>query len=376
MFFSFGLWNVLLFPFSIRRAQGDRVRVRPPGGVTSVGFVVGSLLMARVADRLREGPWIVIGVLGMGILGIAYGLVNSIAVAIVIAGCRASSTRRSLARRLILQRNTPREFRGRIFSTMGVLRDVVFLLGMVAAGLADYVDIRLLVVLSGVILILTGIWTQSRAGLGPPAAEWRQVAQRLRTASAPGALVTRPMTAADLALLVGQVPAFGRIRRRGAAHPAGSGAPGGGAGGHAPTCWPATRATRPSSSCPGMGAVAGIPVGERRVPRSVHDGGWRHVRRDRRPDRQSGGPANVVTDADAVLLEIPATTLHLLMGQLAISEGVRPKLTETSRPDDAGGSAAVGRTGPAGSARTAHASATCRGAPSSAGSGRPACQSG
>ena len=32
MFFSFGLWNVLLLPFSIRDARRDGVRVRAPGG--------------------------------------------------------------------------------------------------------------------------------------------------------------------------------------------------------------------------------------------------------------------------------------------------------------------------------------------------------
>ena len=37
--------------------------------------------------------------------------------------------------------------RGRVFSAFYVMRDVVFLLGMAAAGLADVIDIRVLIVL-------------------------------------------------------------------------------------------------------------------------------------------------------------------------------------------------------------------------------------
>ena len=158
-------------------------------GLTSVGFVVGSLFMAKYTDRLREGQWIVIGMLGMGVLGILYGLATSILVAIIIVTLSGFlNAPPAIARRLILQRNSPREMRGRVFSTFGVLRDVIFLIGMFAAGLADYVDIRLLVIISGVILVGTGIWTQFLPGLGEPAAEWRQAAQRLRTATAGAAL--------------------------------------------------------------------------------------------------------------------------------------------------------------------------------------------
>ena len=42
-----------------------------------------------------------------------------------------------VARATLMQRNTPRELRGRVFSSFFVMRDVVFLLGMGAAGLAD-----------------------------------------------------------------------------------------------------------------------------------------------------------------------------------------------------------------------------------------------
>ena len=51
-------------------------------GVTSVGFVIGSLAMAAIAGRLFEGQWLTIGYLGIGLIGILYSQSTSIPVAI------------------------------------------------------------------------------------------------------------------------------------------------------------------------------------------------------------------------------------------------------------------------------------------------------
>ncbi len=326
MYFSFGLWNVLLLPFAITVLLANEFEYGLQEGLTSLGFVVGSLLMAKITDRLREGQWVVLGMLGMGILGIAYGFASSIAVAIVIVTLSGFlNSPASLARRLILQRNTPRELRGRVFSTFGVLRDVVFLVGMLAAGLADYVDIRLLVIASGVILVLTGIWTQFLPGLGEPAAEWRQAMQRLRTASAGLGVISRPMGPEDLERLVMVVPAFGRLgehERRAllsAARvrevPAGT--------------MVVTAGERGDSAFVVLAgrAVAGTPAesGEYRALSAMPEGDlFGEIA------ALTGSPrtANVVTDADSTLIEIPGATLRSLMSAPAISELVLPKLTE------------------------------------------------
>ena len=55
----FGLQNVLLLPFAIQILHASEFEYGLQEGITSVGFVVGSLLMARYADRLREGNWLV-----------------------------------------------------------------------------------------------------------------------------------------------------------------------------------------------------------------------------------------------------------------------------------------------------------------------------
>ncbi len=63
----------------------------------------------------------------------------------------------SVARQTLLQRNTPRELRGRVFSAMFVMRDVIFLVGMAGAGLADVLDVRALLIVSSLILGAVGL---------------------------------------------------------------------------------------------------------------------------------------------------------------------------------------------------------------------------
>ena len=84
MFVAFGLWNVLLLPFSITVLGATEFEYGLQEGLTSVGFVVGSLFMARFAGRLPEPVWIVISLVGMGIVGIAYGLSSTVPVAILL----------------------------------------------------------------------------------------------------------------------------------------------------------------------------------------------------------------------------------------------------------------------------------------------------
>jgi len=216
VYLSFGLWNTLLLPFALGPLHATTFEYGLQEGLTSVGFVVGSLVMANIADRWREGQWLAIGFFLMGVAGVAYGLASNIWVAIalvMLTGLFNAPT--SIGRRLVIQRNTPREFRGRVNSAFFVTRDVVFLLGMGLAGLADVIQIRVLVVGGSLILVLAGIWTTLLPGLGQPAAEWRRAMRLLRAApSAPGLSPARPATLADFDLLVGVLPVFGQLGDR------------------------------------------------------------------------------------------------------------------------------------------------------------------
>jgi MFS family permease len=147
----------------------------------AVGFVVGSLIMANVADRLHAGQWIGISILGMGAFtcGLALGRHTSVAIACstMIGIFNAPSY---LGRQLLVQRNTPREMRGRVSSVFFVLRDTGFMIGMAAAGLADVVDVRLLLLIAALGLLACGALALILPGLGQPTAKWRRISAMLR----------------------------------------------------------------------------------------------------------------------------------------------------------------------------------------------------
>jgi DHA3 family macrolide efflux protein-like MFS transporter len=215
-FFAFGLWNVLLLPFTIKVLGASEFEYGLQEGLTSLGFVVGSFFMARFADRFREGTWIAVSMLGMGVFGVLYGLATSVPIAIlmvIITGFMNAPS--SIARRTLLQRSTVREMRGRVFAGLFVTRDVVFLLGMGAAGLADLVDIRVLVIASSLVLVGAGIATALAPGLGRPAASWLHAMRHLEATGAAPAMadahVRRPATLADFDLLISRLPTFGLL---------------------------------------------------------------------------------------------------------------------------------------------------------------------
>ena len=219
VFISFGLSNTLLLPFALTALGATEFQYGVQEALTSVAFVFGSLWMASVSERLREGQWLALGLIGMALAGIGYASMRAVAPAIAfvaLSGWINAPT--SIARRLVIQRHTPRDMRGRVNSAFFVCRDLLFLVGMAAAGLADVFPIRL-VYLAGALLLLTaGVWALFMPGLGQPAAEWRRALSLLRAApSASGLGVGRPATLADFDALVALNPALavlGPERRR------------------------------------------------------------------------------------------------------------------------------------------------------------------
>ncbi len=313
MFVAFGLWNVLLLPFSIRILGATEFEYGLQEGLTSVGFVVGSLLMARFARLLPEPAWIVISLVGMGIAGIAYALATSVPVAILlvtISGFLQPPS--SVSRSVLLQRNTPREMRGRVFSAFYVMRDVIFLIGMAGAGLADFVDIRLLIIVASSLLFVSAAFTLVAPGLG--ITTWRAASARL-TAAMEGApaLATLPVRAATLAdfdRLASRLGTFARLspeqRSAFVADATVREVPAG------------TRIVEHGDAASSAyfvldgSATAGIPE---------EGGGYRGLSTMGAGDffgeiaALTGSPrtADVVTEADSVLLEVPAAALRATM---------------------------------------------------------------
>ena len=213
MFFSFGLWNVLLLPMSLRELHATEFQYGLQEGLTSVGYVIGSFFMARFSSKLPESIWVAVGLTAMGICGLAYASATSIPLAILlvmISGFFNSPS--SVARSVLLQRNTPRDMRGRVFSAYYVMRDVIFLFGMAGAGLADVINVRTLIGFSAVLLFGSAVLALVAPGLG--IRSLRAARARLEDAEgAPALGVTplRPATIADFDRLVGRLTTFARL---------------------------------------------------------------------------------------------------------------------------------------------------------------------
>jgi MFS transporter, DHA3 family, macrolide efflux protein len=212
MFFSFGLWNVLLLPMSLRELHATEFQYGLQEGLTSVGFVLGSFFMARFSSRLPESIWVFVGLVAMGICGIAYAAATSVPLAILlvmISGFFNSPT--SVARSVLLQRNTPREMRGRVFSAYYVMRDIIFLFGMAGAGLADVINVRTLITGASVLLFGAAALALVAPGLG--IRSLRAARARLEEAEGAPALgaAVRPATLADFDRLVGRLTTFARL---------------------------------------------------------------------------------------------------------------------------------------------------------------------
>jgi MFS family permease len=205
---SFGLLNTLLLPFAIRALGATEFEYGLQEGMTSVGFVIGSLLMAKIFDRLQAGAWLSISFLGMGLVGIVYSALESVPLAIVLVMLSGFFNAPSVVgRRLIVQRNTPAEMRGRVNSAFFVAGDICFLIGMGAAGLADFMNVRLLMLLSALMLVGAGILLLFMPALGQSRAQWRRTFTLLRgIEAAPRLGMGRPATAAEIERFIDHLP--------------------------------------------------------------------------------------------------------------------------------------------------------------------------
>jgi MFS transporter, DHA3 family, macrolide efflux protein len=210
---AFGLHNSLLLPFAIQALGASEFVFGLQEALTSVAFVIGSLLMATRADRLREGQWLTIALLGMGVVGVFYALATSVTWAIVLIMVSGFlNAPYSIAGRLIIQRQTTREVRGRVSSTFSVVSNVFFLVGMMLVGLADLVDVRWVYLGTALATLAMGVAAGVLPGLGQPAAEWRRAVRLLRgAAAAPGLQRTRAAAPDDFDALAGHLPAMARL---------------------------------------------------------------------------------------------------------------------------------------------------------------------
>src|SRR5262245_28509838 len=170
VFVSIGLFNTVLLPFS-RRALHEPDSVF--GLLTSAdcfGLICCSLFMVRFVGRLPAGRWVALSFIGMGLAGQAISVSPSATLAALCCLMSGVTNAPSIvARQLIIQRATPRELRGRVNSAFFVSRDLMYILGMAAVGLADMVDVRMLVCVGCAVQCASGLVALRLPGLGAAA---------------------------------------------------------------------------------------------------------------------------------------------------------------------------------------------------------------
>jgi CRP-like cAMP-binding protein len=83
----------------------------------------------------------------------------------------------------------------------------LFLIGMSAAGLADYMDVRLLYLVSALMLVLAGIALLFLPELGQSRAQWKRTINLLRgVEAAPRLGAGRPATISEVERFIGHLP--------------------------------------------------------------------------------------------------------------------------------------------------------------------------
>jgi CRP-like cAMP-binding protein/Na+/melibiose symporter-like transporter len=324
---SFGLMNSLLLPFATRALKATEFEHGLQEGVTSVGFVIASLLMAGFLNRWREGQWMVVGLLGMGLAGLVYSQLHSIPLAIGVQFLSGFlNAPYSIARRLLVQRNTLAEMRGRVSSAFFVASNMFFLVGMAAAGLADVIDVRYLYVAAGVLAIGCGLWALVLPGLGQPAAEWRRALALLRSAPAAAGMGTgRAVLPADVDLLLGLVPSLAGLSRQERERIITQG--------RVMEVQPGTRLTRAGEKSDAAyfvlsgKAVAGISSGENDY-HSLSSMSAGDFFGEIAALTGAARTADVVAEEATQLLEVPPAVLRVMMAQPAFSQMLLARMSE------------------------------------------------
>jgi MFS transporter, DHA3 family, macrolide efflux protein len=181
IYLIFGLEISILLPFTLRELGGTEFDFGLQEAAEAIGIAMGGLLMARLAERIRAGQWLAISYLGMAAAMIVYGLSRSATLAILAMGLSGLLNAPSfIGEQLVIQRAAPRGMRGRVYSAYFVVRDVMYVAGMILAGLADVMNVRTLFIISAFGLVFAGAVALWLPALGETATEWKRAFNLLR----------------------------------------------------------------------------------------------------------------------------------------------------------------------------------------------------
>ena len=121
-----------------------------------LGMMAGGLLISTWGGFKRHTKTLLVGMMSFGLLAILMGLVKNFYVYLALmAVYGVALTMVQTASTTLLQENSTPEMAGRVFGLFGAAYSSFLSIGMVVFGLlADRTSIRLLMVVSGILLIL------------------------------------------------------------------------------------------------------------------------------------------------------------------------------------------------------------------------------
>lgn len=212
----FGFQSTLLLPYSLHVLNATEFQYSLIEAAQSIGLAVACFLMAHFADRLREGQWLSVSYITMGLLLLAFAMTSRMTPALILMTLVGFANAPSqIGRKLIIQRNTPREMRGRVVSAFYITRDTMYMLGMLLAGLGDVIDVHTLWIVSACLFAGVALITFVMPGLGQPAVEWKRAMTLLRGVKmAPGMSLPRAASPVDIDLLTERVPALASLGKK------------------------------------------------------------------------------------------------------------------------------------------------------------------
>jgi MFS family permease len=165
-----GIWTgALLLAFATKGLGGDSADWGYIVTGYFVGMIVGSLGTLAINDWLTRIPGriIVISACSAGFLTLAFAFSSSVWMAVVVGLLFGPPFAvRDVAQDALLQSTVSENQLGRVYATRETLRNVVYMVaGIFFAWLSDYMPIRDIYVIGGIMYLLTGLYALSNKPL-------------------------------------------------------------------------------------------------------------------------------------------------------------------------------------------------------------------
>ncbi len=208
-----GYLDTLRLPFSLENLGATEFQYSFIESAGLIGVVVAGFFLARVGDRLREGQWLAISFIGYGLTSMIFSRLNNVPFAVILLALEGFIFAPSaIVQTVVIQRQTPREARGRVFSAFFVMRDTLYMAGTLIAGLADLVGPGVMYLAGGALVFLMGGLSLNLPGFQQSREEWRRAITLLRTAPTTSTLgLGRRLFPADFHRLGKLIPAIATL---------------------------------------------------------------------------------------------------------------------------------------------------------------------